>query len=92
VVLEALDRLLASKSQVWPLRCEQAFDILPSEWRLFERRLDIARDPDRFKGRNARKQLRQAQRGFVLAGKLPVQIVSEGEQPADEAEFLCVRP
>ena len=52
-VLAALDQLLEADSQVWPLRCEQAYDVLPSEWPPFQRLLDMARNPNRVNGRYA---------------------------------------
>jgi hypothetical protein len=90
-ILAALDQLLAAQSERWSLRCKQAFEVPPTEWRLLGRRLLIARNPEKFKGRNARKQLRRMRHGFVLGGVLPIQ-VSSADVPLDSVNFLVIEP
>ncbi|AMT70344.1 hypothetical protein [Mycobacteroides immunogenum] len=90
-ILGALGRLLNRNDPEWVKRTEQGFSIHPSEWRIFNRRLALAVNPAMVTGRTARKHLAQAQRGFIVAGMLPVKINVDAPVEGSEG-FLIVEP
>ncbi|OMB93584.1 hypothetical protein A5732_15415 [Mycobacterium colombiense] len=90
-VLDALDRLFAAGERIWTERCDQAFEVRPSDWEVFKRRLALAEHPGSATSRIARKNLAQAQRGFMVAGSLPVKLMPAGTEPVDDENFLVIR-
>lgn len=61
-VLHALDRLLESGAACWADRCTQAASVLPKEWHPLQRVINHSRQPRHKLSRDARKNLRRAQR------------------------------
>ncbi|MGV0674830.1 hypothetical protein ABQE62_01385 [Mycolicibacterium fortuitum] len=88
-ILDALGELLNANDHRWMKRTQQAFDIRPVDWRIFNRRLALAMDPGSVTGRTGRKNLAQAQRGFIVAGSLPVKL-SPDSHAVDDDQFLIV--
>lgn len=88
-VLRALDRLLESGATCWADRCIQVASVLPREWRPLQRVISNSRQPDHSLGRDARKNIRRARSGYMLAGKLPIRLAP----PTDhDPEHLVIEP
>jgi hypothetical protein len=90
VVLNALSRLLAAGNPLWAARCTQVFEIRPSEWRVFNRRLALVQHPESARARTDRKSLAHARRGFLVAGSLPVRFQTADGPSGDDEQFLVI--
>ncbi|MFI7531443.1 hypothetical protein [Nocardia salmonicida] len=86
-VLQALDRLLESGATCWADRCTQVASVLPKEWHPLQRVITISRQADQRLTRDARRNLRRAQTGYVLAGKISIRLASLADQ---DPEYLVI--
>lgn len=91
IVREALDRLLALGNGLWATRVDQAFAVLPSDWRGFNRIVAAESRPITGAGRKARKRASHISSGALVGGHLPVRIAQIDSEVSDD-DYLVLVP